>query len=83
MTDTLRAIVDNRIVMIVLIFFTAWLLGTIVVETRKYACHRKDVELKRDLAERGLSAEEIERIVAAHSRQGNKVRSRDADLAAK
>jgi hypothetical protein len=83
MTDTFRAIADNWIVMIVSIFFTAWLLGTIVEETRKYACHRKDVELKRDLAERGMSAEEIERIVAAHSRPGKKVKARDADLAVK
>ena len=54
--------------MIVLIFFMAWLIGHIVEEMRKYACHCKDVELKRDLVDRGLSAEEIERIVAAQGR---------------
>jgi hypothetical protein len=65
MGNTLTTLFDNWIVMIVMIFFTAWLLGTTVEEIRKYACHRKDVELKRDMVDRGLSADEIERIVAA------------------
>jgi hypothetical protein len=71
MESTLRLLFDNWVVLIVLIFFTAWLLGTTVGELRKYACHRKDVELKRDLADRGLSAEEIERIIAVNSSATN------------
>lgn len=71
MESTLRLLFDNWVVLVVLIFFTAWLLGTTVGEIRKYACHRKDVELKRDLADRGLSAEEIERIVAVNSSATN------------
>jgi hypothetical protein len=58
----------NMIVVIVLIVFTTWLFGAIAGEIRKYACHRKDVELKQELVARGLSAEEIERIVAAKPR---------------
>jgi hypothetical protein len=58
---------EHGFVLVALIFFTAWFLATLVGEIRKYACHRKDVELKRDLADRGLSAEEIERIVAVNS----------------
>ena len=65
MGDTLRTLCDSRVVMIVLIFFTAWLLGSIVEELRKYACHRKDVELKRDLADRGMSADEIATLMRA------------------
>ena len=58
----------NMIVVIVLIVFTAWLLATIAGEIRKYACHRKDIELKQELVARGLSAEEIERIVQVKPR---------------
>jgi hypothetical protein len=63
--STLQTLLDNSVVMMVLIFFTAWTIGHIVEEVRKYACHRKDVELKRELVDRGLSADEIERIIAA------------------
>jgi hypothetical protein len=71
MESTVQLLFQNWIVLVVLIFFTAWLLGTTVGEIRKYACHRKDVELKRDLADRGMSAEEIERIVAVNSSATN------------
>jgi hypothetical protein len=55
----------GMVVVVVLIVFTTWLLGSVVEEIRKYACHRKDNELKRELVERGLSGEEIERVVQA------------------
>lgn len=61
----------NMIVAVVLIVFTAWLLGSIVEQIRKYGCHRKDVELKRELVDRGLSAEEIERIIKAQPEKRN------------
>jgi hypothetical protein len=71
MESLLRTLFEHGFVLVALIFFTAWLLGTTVGEIRKYACHRKDVELKRDLADRGLSAEEIERIIAVNSSATN------------
>ena len=55
----------NMIVLVVLIGSVLSVVGTMAKQTRKYACHRKDVDLKRELIERGLSVEEIERIVAA------------------
>jgi hypothetical protein len=48
----------------------ACVFGTLVITTlayhiRLYACHRQEINLKRELVERGLSVEEIERVVAA------------------
>jgi hypothetical protein len=57
----------NMVVFVVLIGSVGGLIGTIATQVRRYASHRADTQLKRDLVERGLSAEEIERIVAAKS----------------
>jgi hypothetical protein len=55
----------GMIIMVVLIGSAAGIITAVITETRKYACHRRDTELKRELVERGLSVDEIERIVAA------------------
>ena len=55
----------NMIVLVVLIGSIAGVIGKIVVQARIYASHRADVHFKRELVERGLSAEEIERVVSA------------------
>jgi hypothetical protein len=84
MTSALNALFDNVVVMLAIIFFAAWLIGHIVEEIRKYACHRSDVELKRDLADRGLSAQDIERIVSARSGAGKaKPKVDDGELVVK
>ncbi|HVT26725.1 MAG TPA: hypothetical protein VHE81_01795 [Lacipirellulaceae bacterium] len=57
----------NMVVFVVLIGSIAGVIGTIATQVRRYANHRADIQLKRELVERGLSAEEIERIVAANS----------------
>jgi hypothetical protein len=44
------------------------LLGFVLVgvsEIRKYASRRHELEVRRDMVERGLSIEEIERVIAA------------------
>jgi hypothetical protein len=41
------------------------LLTIIVVQVRKYLCHRNDLDFKRDLIDRGYEPDEIERLVAA------------------
>ena len=41
--------------------------AAIVTQIRKFAVHVIDTRFKRDLVERGLSVEEIERVVAARS----------------
>jgi cell division protein FtsL len=57
----------SMIVLIVLISCAIGLVGTIAKQIRKYACHRQETELKREMVERGFSAEEIERVIAAKS----------------
>jgi hypothetical protein len=55
----------NMITLIVLFGCGASVLGAIATQIRKYGCHRQDIDFKRELVERGLLAEEIERIVVA------------------
>ena len=43
------------------------LLVALASQIRKYVCFRHELELKQDLVERGLSIDEIERVVAAKS----------------
>ena len=70
MTETLNLITGipspfNMIVLVVLISCAAGIVTSLFKELRKFACHRQEVNLKRDLVERGLSVDEIERVVAA------------------
>jgi hypothetical protein len=53
------------LVFVALIGMTAGVICMIVNQIGTYATHRADVQLKRELVERGLSVEEIERIVLA------------------
>ena len=57
----------NMIVLVVLIGSMAGVIGTIAKQIRIFATHRADVQLKRELVERGLSVDEIERVIAAKS----------------
>jgi hypothetical protein len=55
----------NMVVLIVMFGCAAGVLSGIAHQIRKYGCHRQDIDFKRELVERGLSGEEIERIVRA------------------
>lgn len=57
----------NMIVLICLFFAVTGVVTGIAKEIRKFGCHRQDIDFKRELVDRGLSSEEIERIVAARS----------------
>ena len=57
----------NMVVLIVLIGSVAGVISTIVTQCRKYACHRQELEFKRDLLDRGMSADDISRVVRARS----------------
>ena len=52
----------NMIVLIVLIGSTAGVIGTIAKETRKFFCHRSEMELKREMLDRGIDPIEIEQV---------------------
>jgi hypothetical protein len=78
MSDSLSSLLNFNspfamIVMVILIGSAAGVITAIAAQIGKYASHRADLHLKRELVERGLSVEEIERIVAAKS--GNNAQS--------
>jgi hypothetical protein len=62
-----RVLLSNWIVVIVLICVLSGIVTSFAKQVRKYVSHRHELEFKRDLVSRGLSVEEIERIVAAKS----------------
>jgi hypothetical protein len=75
MGEILRSIVEiqtpfNMIVLVVLIGSMAGVLSSIAKQIRKYFCHRQDLDFKRELVERGLSAGEIEQIITVQSVAG-------------
>lgn len=55
----------NMIVLIVLIGCMTGVLTTIAQETRKFFCHREEMELKREMLERGMNADEINQVLRA------------------
>jgi propanediol dehydratase large subunit len=70
MTHAIDAIVGiqppfNMIVLIALIAATVGLVGAAVTQIRHWACHRQELDLKRELIDRGLSADEIVKVIEA------------------
>ena len=57
----------GMIVLVVLIGSVVGVISTVAAQIRIYATHRADVGLKRELVERGLNVDEIERVMAAKS----------------
>jgi hypothetical protein len=57
----------NMVVLVVMITCSAAVVKFIAMELRKFGCHRQDIDFKREMVDRGLSAEEIERILKAGS----------------
>jgi hypothetical protein len=62
-----QMLLNNWIVLLILGSVAAGLITSIAKQIRKYGCFRQEVELKRELVERGLSVDEIERVIAAKS----------------
>lgn len=55
----------NMIVFIVLICSVGSVISSISKQIRKFACYREELELKRDMLERGMTAEEIAAVIRA------------------
>lgn len=66
-TAWLKLLLSNWVVVIVLICVLSGVVTSFAKQVRKYVSHRHELEFKRDLVERGLTVDEIERIVAAKS----------------
>ena len=55
----------NFVIGLVLIICASSVIGGLITEVRKFASHRAEIQLKRELVERGLDMDEIERVIAA------------------
>ena len=62
----------NMIVLIILICSIAGVFTTVFKELRKYACHRQEIEFKRELVDRGMAADEIERVIRSRDMKESK-----------
>ena len=47
----------------------AAMFGAIAKEIRKFACHREELDFKRELLDRGMTADEVERLVQVRHEQ--------------
>ncbi|HEY4233144.1 MAG TPA: hypothetical protein VGM76_06945 [Lacipirellulaceae bacterium] len=55
----------NMVVIVVMISCAAAVIKFVATEIRKFGCHRQDIEFKRELIDRGMSVDEITKLVAA------------------
>jgi hypothetical protein len=72
MTDIFRRIIEmpapfNMVVLVVLIVTIGSIVKGIAKYVRQFACHRNELEFKREMLERGMSAGEIEQVVRARA----------------
>jgi len=56
----------NMIVLVVFLMVVGGIFTTFFQQLRKFASHRLELNFKRDLLDRGLTADEVEQIVRAH-----------------
>jgi len=54
---------------VILVVCVASIVNTILSHLRQFAEHRDDLEFKREMVERGLSVEEIERLMQLNSKK--------------
>ena len=55
----------NMIIVCTALVMVTGAIGAIAMEVRKFATHRMDLGLKREMIEQGMSAEEIESVFQA------------------
>ncbi len=58
----------NMVICIVLIICSSSVVASIFKQIRKYACHRQELEFKREMLDRGMPLEEVEQVVRASSK---------------
>jgi hypothetical protein len=62
----------NMVVLIVLIASVAGVIKTVVKQCGAFAQQRQDLAFKRELIDRGMSADEVQRVVEARIRPASK-----------
>jgi len=60
----------NFALLVVIVVLGAGMVSSVFKQIRKFACHRNELEFKREMIDRGLSVEEVERLLTAQSSQG-------------
>ena len=70
MYEMIKAALEIPIPFNMIIICTALLLvpatiAVIAIEVRKFATHRMDLDIKREMIDQGMSVEEIERVIQA------------------
>jgi hypothetical protein len=56
----------NMVVLVVFLMVAGGVCTTLFQQLRKFASHRLELNFKRDLLDRGMTADEVEQIVRAH-----------------
>ena len=59
----------NMVAIICLFFAVSSVIAALASQVRKYVCHRQEIEFKREMLDRGMSAEEIESVIRASHNQ--------------
>lgn len=57
----------NMVIVIVALIMAASVVTSIAKQIRKYACLRHELDFKRDMIDRGMTVDEIERLVKTRS----------------
>lgn len=57
----------NMVVYIMLIICGSSVITSVFKQIRKYACHRQELEFKRELLDRGMTVDEVEQVVRARA----------------
>ena len=55
----------NFLIVALLLCTVVGIIGVIVMEVRKFATHRLDLDMKREMLDRGMPPEEIEQVLRA------------------
>jgi len=69
MTETLKELINllplpfNFVVLLMLIIFGTGVITSVIKQIRKYACHRQELVFKQEMIDRGMSVDEIERLL--------------------
>lgn len=63
----------NMVVYIMLIICGSGVITSVFKQIRKYACHRQELEFKREMLDRGMSVDEVEQVVRARSRDSGNI----------
>lgn len=59
----------NFVLLLMLVIFGAGIITSLMKQIRKYATHRQELSFKREMIDRGMTVEEVERLVQAHGGQ--------------